>query len=100
MDDPSLEDALGFYGWSQVQLTRDLYLGARYDRAEELDDSSLVTDTYGAYLSYYTTEFLRMRLGYEHTESDVGLLDDRDTALFELTFVFGAHPVHPYWVNR
>jgi len=91
---------VGFYVWSQYQFDRNLYLGVRYDRTEELTDSSLVTSTYGTYLTYYTTEFLRMRVGLEHADSDVDLLDSRDTALFELNFIFGSHPVEPYWVNR
>ena len=38
------------------------------------------TDTSGAYLTYYTTEFLRLRLALEHTESDVPELDGLDSA--------------------
>lgn len=101
LDDPALDDSpTGFYLWSQYQFNRSVYLGVRYDRSEELADASLVTDTYGAYLTYYTTEFLRLRFGLEHAESDVSVLDGRNTALFELNFVFGSHPVEPYWVNR
>jgi hypothetical protein len=60
----------------------------------------LETDTYAAFLTYYTTEFLRLRLGYEHTKSDVAEMDGLDTGWLELNFVFGSHPVEPYWVNR
>ena len=93
-------NATGFYLWSQVQFDRNLYCGVRYDRTEEISDADLVTDTYGAYLTYYTTEFLRLRLGLEHAESDLAAVDGRDSALFELNFIFGSHPTEPYWVNR
>lgn len=93
-------DPLGFYLFSQLQLNPNLYLGARFDRSEELEDESLATDTYSAFVTWYTTEFLRFRLGLEHSESDLAELDDLDTLLFELNFVFGSHPVEPYWVNR
>jgi hypothetical protein len=101
LDDPNFSDhPTGFYVWSQYQFDKNVYLGVRFDRAEELDDSSLSTDTIGTYLTYYTTEFLRFRLGLEHAESDVAELDGRNTALIEMNMVFGSHPTEPYWVNR
>jgi len=101
LDDPALgDDPLGYYLWSQYQLQKNLYLGARYDHTEELENENLSTDTVAGYLTYYTTEFLRFRLGLEHTESDVAELDGLNTALLEVNFVFGSHPVEPYWVNR
>lgn len=101
VNDPAVSDnPMGFLVWSQYQFDRNTYFGVRYDHSEELSDSSLSTDTYGAYLTYYTTEFLRMRLALEHSESDVGILDGVNTALLELNIVFGSHPVEPYWVNR
>ncbi len=101
LDDPALgDDPMGFFLWSQYQFQRNLYVGARYDQVEELEDAGDVTRTVGAFLTYYTTEFLRFRIGLEHTESDVEELDGLNTASIELNFVFGSHPVEPYWVNR
>jgi hypothetical protein len=90
----------GFDLWTQYQLDRNLYVGARYGRADDLVDDALDTETYGAFLTYYTTEFLRFRVGLEHTESYVAALDGVDTAYFEMNFVYGSHPAEPYWVNR
>ncbi len=101
LNDPNTSDhPVGYYVWSQFQFSANTYLGARYDVAEELADSSLATQTIGVYVTYYTTEFLRFRIGYEHAESDVALLDNRNTALIEMNMVFGSHPTEPYWVNR
>ncbi len=101
VDDPALgDDPLGYYVFSQYQLDRNNYVGVRFDHAEELADASQTSDTLGAYWTYYTTEFLRFRLGLEHTQSDLSELDGLNTALLELNFVFGSHPVEPYWVNR
>ncbi|MCE9595609.1 MAG: hypothetical protein K8S98_15585 [Planctomycetes bacterium] len=101
LDDPNTSDhPSGYYLWSQYQFSQNTYFGLRFDHAEELADSNLSTDTVGAYLTYYTTEFLRFRLGLEHAESDVARLDGRDTALIEMNMVFGSHPTEPYWVNR
>ncbi len=86
--------------WGQYQLGKNVYAGLRYDRAEEITDASLLTHTYGAYLTTYTSEFLRTRIGVEHAESDVPVLDDVDSVFLELNFILGSHPIEPYWVNR
>lgn len=101
LDDPATAGSpFGAYAWTQYQFSKNLYLGLRYDQSDDIEDDSLQTETYGAYLTYYTTEFLRFRLGVEHSESDLDELDGRDTLLLELNTVFGSHPVEPYWVNR
>ncbi|MEQ1502919.1 MAG: hypothetical protein ABMB14_11850 [Myxococcota bacterium] len=77
----------GGYASLQVQPTRPLYLGARFDL---LDDQWQA----GGYASWYTSEFLRVRAGVM-TDADALL-----TTNLQLTFVWGSHPVEPYWVNR
>ena len=98
--DSGLDDALGWFGWSQVQLSRSLYLGVRYDESEELEDASLHTQVLSAFATWYTSEFLRLRLGGSGYESDLAEVDGRTSVFLELNFVFGSHPVEPYWVNR
>lgn len=92
----------GFYGYLQYQLSYWTYIGARVDWLKEPENDELTTRAFSAYLSYYTTEFLRFRLGYQHLQSDALTSDfDRvNSVLFEVNFVFGAHPTEPYWVNR
>jgi hypothetical protein len=86
--------------WAQHQLGQNLYVGARYDWLEELQIPGAQTQTLGAFVTYYTTEFLRFRLGAEHTWSDVAWLDALDSLFFEVNFIYGSHPAEPYWVNR
>lgn len=101
LDDGAHDDhPAGLDLWSQVQLDRNVYVGARYGRAEDLFDERLDTSSAGVFLTYYTTEFLRFRLGVEHAESDLAELDDVDTVFLEMNFVYGSHPAEPYWVNR
>ncbi len=98
----------GSYVYVQYQPTRNWYLGARWDTsnyAEQMEGAKQWQ--MGVYVSYYTTEFLRLRLGYEHQEFDMdprgpdpSPVPDQDRILLALTFVFGSHPVEPYWVNR
>ena len=80
------DEQLGGYAALQVQPARTLYLGLRADRYGQ-------DRLYGGYASWYSSEFLRLR---------VGLLTDGESTLADaqLTFVWGAHPVEPYWVNR
>lgn len=92
----------GYFAYGQYQLSFWTYLGVRYDWLKEPSDDHLITKAISAYVSYYTTEFLRFRLGFQRLMSDV-LDSDRNnvnSVLFEVNFVFGSHPVEPYWVNR
>jgi len=90
----------GWFGYLQYQTSYWLYLGARYDWIEEASDAAVVTRNIGVYASYYTTEFLRFRFGFEHRQSDIASQDNLNTIIFDLNLVFGSHPTEPYWVNR
>ena len=93
------------YAFGQYQFKRDWYSGVRFDYTEFPD-----SDVFGAgdsewalspYVSYYLTEFIRLRLEYQHREFASGVgRDDEDNLFFGLTFAIGSHPTHPYWVNR
>ena len=91
---------LSWYGFAQVQLSWHVYLGGRYDYAQDLVYDRITTKVAAGYVSYYTSEFLRFRLGYEHRWSDVPADNDVNSVLAELNVVFGSHPTEPYWVNR
>lgn len=95
--------AVGGFAYAQYQLDRRWYVGLRGDRTELLEDRPGKDDhatRINPYVSCYVSEFFRLRVGYEHTWSDLKEDDDLDTFLFELNIVFGAHPPHPYWVNN
>lgn len=91
---------LGWYAYAQYQFSFWTYLGIRYDRVREPFDFGEVTQSIGGYLSYYTTEFLRFRLGLDHRISTIPSVNGRTSFLFEVNVVFGSHPVEPYWVTR
>ncbi len=93
-------DSTGGYTYAQLQLGADLYAGLRYDWIDSEGEAGLDTQTFGAYVSYYTSEFLRLRVGAEHVTSDDDEIDSLDTVFVQLTFLFGSHPAEPYWVNR
>lgn len=79
---------LGGYAALQVQPARSVYLGLRED---------ILADgmKHNFFLSYYTSEFLRLRIGGAYAPAD-----EAGEALAQLTFVWGSHPTEPWWVNR
>lgn len=87
----------GAYFLAQQQLNRDWYAGARFDWTENPDDPGQEVWGVSPYVSWYWSEFLRFRLEYQHLDGDVS---DRDVVMFQVTWIFGAHPPHPYWAMR
>lgn len=91
---------LAAFGFAQYQLSWHVYAGGRFDYAQDIVDPSKTTKVAAGYLSYYTSEFLRFRAGYEHRWSDTPAEDGVDSVIAEINVVFGSHPTEPYWVNR
>ena len=91
---------VGWFAYAQYQLSWWLFAGLRYDRVQEPGSTEFTHENWSGYLSYYTTDFLRFRLGYEHRSSNHPGSVALNTLLFEVNFVFGSHPIEPYWVNR
>lgn len=91
---------LGAFAFAQLQLNRSLFAGLRGDWVQDIADESRERWAIHPYVSYYLTEFLRLRLGYEHRWSDLQDEDKRNSVFTELNFIFGSHPPEPFWVNR
>jgi hypothetical protein len=83
-----MDGEMGGYGALQVQPSRTIYLGFR----EDFGDDGL---RHNLFLSHYTSEFMRLRVGGGYAQQ-TGEID----ALAQLTFVWGSHPVEPWWVNK
>jgi hypothetical protein len=91
---------LAWYAFAQYQLSWHVYAGARYDHVQDIVDDHLTTQVAAGYLTYYTSEFFRLRAGYEHRWSDVPADNNVNSFIAEVNVVFGSHPTEPYWVNR
>jgi hypothetical protein len=91
------QHALGAYLLAQQQIDRDWYLGCRLDWTENALDEHQEVWGVSPYVTWYWSEFLRFRLEYQHKDGDV---KDEDTLYFQVTFIYGAHPPHPYWAIR
>jgi hypothetical protein len=104
-DDGNSGDNWGFYAFGQYQFSQNWYAGIRLDYTDlpnvETRRSSDSDWGTSAYLTWYLTEILRLRWEYQHLERDAVDRDgSEDVFLLNFTFLFGAHPPHPYWVNR
>jgi len=90
----------GYYLFAQYQFNWHLYAGLRYDHVESIKDEKEDTRVYAGTLSYYFSEYVRFRLGYERRESDVAAEDGLDSVFLEFNVVIGSHPPEPFWVIR
>lgn len=94
----------GFF-FIQFQIGRRWLLGFRFEYAESPENDRELFWGAAVYLSFYTSHFLRLRVGFEHyedfTRTDTLEFESRRNSVFvQVTFLFGAHPPHPYWVVR
>jgi hypothetical protein len=97
--------SFGAYVMAQYQLGQNWYAGLRYDYTEfpNLETRGPDDEDWAAssYVSWYLTESLRLRLEYQHLGTEINSRHkDEDLLMLGLTFYIGAHPPHPYWVNR
>lgn len=91
---------MGNFTWAQIRLVSSTFLGVRYDLAPKPKDLASFQHGAAAYLSHYTTEFLRFRLGYEHVMPNWSSLAGDHRVMLSMIFILGSHPVEPYFINR
>lgn len=87
----------GAYVLAQQQIDRDYYVGVRLDYTQDPNSDHRELWAVSPYVSWYWSEFLRFRLEYQHKEGDV---PSEDNVYLQCTWIFGAHPPHPYWAMR
>ena len=96
-DDGSTQHAFGAYVLGQQQLNKDWYAGLRLDWTQDPNDDSREAWGLTPYVSWYWSEFLRFRASYQHRDGD---RPAEDAVWLQVTWIFGAHPPHPYWAMR
>lgn len=96
-EDGAQQHAFGAYLLGQQQLTRDWYAGVRFDYTQNPNGDDDEAWGVSPYVSFYWSEFLRFRVEYQHKDGDV---PSEDNVYFQATWIFGAHPPHPYWAMR
>jgi hypothetical protein len=90
-------DAFGAYLLLQQQLNRDWYTGVRLDWTQNAVADTQEVWGVSPYMSWYWSEFLRFRLEYQYKAGDT---PTENNLYFQATWVFGAHPPHPYWAMK
>ena len=98
-------DSFGFYAFGQYQFSQNWYGGLRFDYTQFPNSETRGPDdkdwALSPYITWYLTEFLRLRLEYQHREFEMANdWDSEENLFFGVTFSIGSHPPHPYWINR
>jgi len=91
------QHSFGAYLLAQQQLNRDWYAGVRLDWTKNALDENQEVWGVSPYITWYYFEFLRFRLEYQYKAGDV---PTENNLYFQVTWIFGAHPPHPYWAMR
>ena len=96
------EDGIQRHSWGayllgQQQLSRELYAGLRLDYTQNPNARDEEAWGLSPYVSWYLSEFLRFRLQYQFRDGDV---PEEHNVFVQATYIFGAHPPHPYWSMR
>lgn len=89
------QHSLGALLLLQEQLNADWYVGARLDWTKNSLNSHQEVWDVAPYLTWYWSEFLRFRVEYQHKAGNASPTENN--FWFQVDFVFGAHPPHPYW---
>jgi hypothetical protein len=89
----------GMYALAQQQLSKDWYIGTRVDWTQNPNHDMQDAWAVSPYFSWYWSEFLRFRVEYQHREGNFSG-GDADVVMFQVTWICGAHPPHPYWTMR
>ncbi len=96
-DDPLglRHEAWGGYSYLEGLVRRNLYLGVRYDRVEDPLDPSRVLTGVVPYLTWWQSEYVRLRAEYQRFEDR--LADETDSRfLLQLTWAAGPHKHETY----
>ena len=87
--------AWGGYSYLEGLIARNLFLGLRYDRTEDPLDPGHRTTAIVPYLTWWQSEFVRLRAEYQRLEDQLsGETDDRFA--LQLTWAAGPHKHETY----
>ncbi len=87
-------DAWGGYSYLEGLVARNLYLGVRYDDVADPLAPDLRRRGFVPYLSWWQSEYVRLRGEFQLLEDDTG--DDENRFLLQLTWAAGPHKHETY----
>lgn len=99
-DEPGLggggrQDARGGYSYLETLVAQNLYAGLRLDRVEDPLDPSLRLWGVSPYLTFWQSEYVRLRGELRHLSGDLGDLSENQLFL-QLTWAAGPHKHETY----
>ena len=89
-----LNRSTGAFSYVDWQFTRGWFAGLRADYAEHPLDPRLRDKGGALVLTFFPSEFQKLRLQYERV--NYGGIGNRDAAIFEYGFAIGSHGAHPF----
>ena len=95
-DDPAgvARQAWGGYSYLEGLLRRNLYAGVRYDRVEDPLEPERVTTGWVPYLTWWQSEYVRLRALYRAIEEPGG--ERQNELTFQITWAAGPHKHEAY----
>jgi hypothetical protein len=91
---PSQQNAFGYYVSGDYQLARRWFVGGRYDHSERSRFAGLTDQGGSLVLTYWPSEFSQIRGQYEFTQYAEGIRSNQ--LLMQVIFSLGAHGAHPF----
>lgn len=91
---------IGYYSWAQARIFSGTFFGLLYDLAPKKEELEKFEHSVGGFLTYYSSEFLRFRLGYEHVMPNTNSFKGEERLMLSMIFILGSHPMEPYFINR
>ena len=90
----------GAYAFARWQLTRRLYLGARYDWLEDPLSGGATLNAGSGYLEWFPSEFSKLMVAYERlmpgAPAGTTRPDATNRILLQASFALGPHKPHPF----
>ncbi len=87
-------DAWGGYSYLEGLVARNLYLGLRYDDVADPLEPDLRRRGFVPYLSWWQSEYVRLRSEFQRLEDDAG--DTENRFVLQLTWAAGPHKHETY----
>jgi hypothetical protein len=88
------QTAAGWFLSGEYQLAKRWFVGARYERAHEADDATLLDKGGAAILTFWPSEFSQLRAELRRRVYATG--ETADEILLQIQFAIGAHGAHPF----
>lgn len=96
LDEEGTLDRYGLYVFGDYRFARRWAFGTRFDWSQFPKERGIWEWALSPVLTFWPSEFLRLRVEYKHTDRNGRFSRDADEVFFQLTFGLGPHRPHPF----